>query len=116
MPNIRTGRSASAWILYIEFEAVFSPGKAKSLCYRALNHIGANKGESFRTCANVALLMLPFQDRLIQHMSKRELYDWVQVMLDRGIRLRLPIPLQAVEAHDADSLDGASEMDDDDED
>jgi hypothetical protein len=32
-------------VLYIDFEAEFAPIKAKALCYRALNHIGANKGE-----------------------------------------------------------------------
>jgi hypothetical protein len=95
-------------VLYIRFEAAFTPSRAKALCYRALNHVGANKGEPImHVWLIVDLFMLPFSNSLLEQFSPRELNDWTQVMLDRGIRLRIAIPL-------SDSvLDPAFELPDD---
>ena len=57
----------------------------------------------------IALFMLPF-GTLLRSFSKRELRDWAQVMLDRGIRLRVPLPLSP---NDPETDDDASVSDDD---
>jgi hypothetical protein len=58
--------------------------------------------------------MLPYSSRLIQHFSPRELSDWTQVMLDRGIRLRIPVPAAEVVYDDEGDLSEGEEAGEDD--
>lgn len=34
--------------------------------------------------------MLPFTPRLREHFSKKELQDWADLMIERGLRVRVP--------------------------
>ncbi|WWC66161.1 uncharacterized protein I206_100062 [Kwoniella pini CBS 10737] len=80
--NSTTGKcSAALWILYIEFEVLMGRyNNAKQLCYRAVTSLGGCK----------ALYLLPFSKSLRSHYTLRELKDWSELILERGIRIRIP--------------------------
>ncbi|OCF42136.1 hypothetical protein I317_04107, partial [Kwoniella heveanensis CBS 569] len=80
--NSAAGRySAPLWMLYIEFESLMGqPRTAKSLCYRAVSALGGCK----------QLYLLPFTPALRPHFTPRELKDWAELMIERGLRLRVP--------------------------
>ncbi|WWD09643.1 hypothetical protein V865_007771 [Kwoniella europaea PYCC6329] len=80
--NSASGRySAALWMLYIEFECLMGRQQtAKQLCYRAVASLGGCK----------PLYLLPFSPSLRPHYTPRELKDWAELMMERGIRLRIP--------------------------
>ncbi|ORX37353.1 NRDE-2, necessary for RNA interference-domain-containing protein [Kockovaella imperatae] len=80
--NSRWGkRSAPMWILYIEFDSLMGcHAAAKQLCYRAVAALGGCK----------ALYLLPFGSSLRPHFTPQELRDWADLMIERGLRLRVP--------------------------
>ncbi|WRT64373.1 uncharacterized protein IL334_001305 [Kwoniella shivajii] len=80
--NSATGRySAAIWMLYVEFETLMRKYQtAKQLCYRAVASLGGCK----------PLYLLPFSSTLRQHFTPRELKDWSELMIERGIRIRIP--------------------------
>ncbi|WVQ97651.1 hypothetical protein IAU59_004765 [Kwoniella sp. CBS 9459] len=80
--NSTSGRySAPLWMLYIEFETLMGRHQtAKSLCYRAVSTLGGCK----------QLYLLPFTPSLRPHFTPRELKDWAELMIERGLRLRVP--------------------------
>nr|XP_031858056.1 uncharacterized protein CI109_006498 [Kwoniella shandongensis]KAA5525128.1 hypothetical protein CI109_006498 [Kwoniella shandongensis] len=80
--NSNSGRySAPLWMLYIEFETLMGRYQsAKQLCYRAVSALGGCK----------PLYLLPFHPSLRPHFAPRELKDWAELMIERGIRLRVP--------------------------
>ncbi|WVQ61954.1 uncharacterized protein L199_000087 [Kwoniella botswanensis] len=80
--NSASGRySAALWMLYIEFECLMGRQQtAKQLCYRAVACLGGCK----------SLYLLPFSPSLRPHYTTRELKDWAELMMERGIRLRIP--------------------------
>ncbi len=57
--------------------------------------------------------MLPFRSDFIAAFTKRELYDWTQVMLERGIRVRVPVPLAAGHLEPLITLPEDEELQDD---
>lgn len=61
----------------------------------------------------LAIFMLPFSPSLVAHFTKRELYDWSQVMLHRGIRVRIPIPIDSVALSLANALPDDEDLMDD---
>lgn len=70
---------------------------AKQLTYRAIASVGGSKGtwrsplpHVFATDASVELYLLPFTTPLRPHFTPRELREWSDVMLARGLRLRIP--------------------------
>ncbi|KIR97247.1 hypothetical protein L804_05429 [Cryptococcus deuterogattii 2001/935-1] len=76
--------SAALWMLYIEFEALMGRHQtAKQLCYRAVSTLGGCK----------ALYLLPFSLPLRPHFSTRELKEWAELMVERGLRLRISFEL-----------------------
>ncbi|WVW82554.1 hypothetical protein I302_104565 [Kwoniella bestiolae CBS 10118] len=77
-----TGKYCAAlWMLYIEFECLMGRHQtAKQLCYRAVASLGGCK----------PLYLLPFSSSLRPHYTSRELKDWSELMMERGIRLRIP--------------------------
>ncbi|OXG26985.1 hypothetical protein C359_05015 [Cryptococcus neoformans Bt120] len=83
--NSTSGRySAALWMLYIEFEALMGRHQtAKQLCYRAVSMLGGCK----------ALYLLPFSLPLRSHFSTHELKGWAELMVERGLRLRIPFEL-----------------------
>ncbi|GMK55153.1 hypothetical protein CspeluHIS016_0202090 [Cutaneotrichosporon spelunceum] len=78
--NSAKGRQcAGLWLLYIEFEILMGrPKTAKELCYRAMASVAGCKD----------LYLLPFSTLRAQFTS-RELRDIVELMLERGIRVRV---------------------------
>ncbi|WVF70250.1 hypothetical protein IAT40_005039 [Kwoniella sp. CBS 6097] len=80
--NSASGKhSAPLWMLYIEFETLMDRQQtAKSLCYRAVSALGGCK----------QLYLLPFTRSLRPHFTPRELKDWAELMIERGLRLRVP--------------------------
>ncbi|KAK8866141.1 hypothetical protein IAR55_001292 [Kwoniella newhampshirensis] len=80
--NSATGRySAPLWMLYIEFEILMGRFQtAKQLCYRAVSSLGGCK----------CLYLLPFAPSLRPHFTPRELKDWAELMIERGIRTLIP--------------------------
>ncbi|BEI89274.1 uncharacterized protein CcaverHIS019_0206360 [Cutaneotrichosporon cavernicola] len=78
--NSPKGRQcAGLWLLYIEFEMLMGrPKAAKELCYRAMAAVGGCKD----------LYLLPFSTLRTQ-FSSRELREVVELMLERGIRVRV---------------------------
>ena len=43
-----------------------------------------------RPCAVPELYMLPFSPFLRQYFTAKELQDWAEIMVEKGIRIRLP--------------------------
>ncbi|WWC86471.1 uncharacterized protein L201_001348 [Kwoniella dendrophila CBS 6074] len=80
--NSPTGKHCAAlWMLYIEFECLMGKYQsAKQLCYRAVTSLGGCK----------QLYLLPFTKSLRPHYTNRELKHWAELMIERGIRLRIP--------------------------
>ncbi|KAL7422893.1 hypothetical protein Q5752_002190 [Cryptotrichosporon argae] len=73
-------RSVALWKLYIEFETLVGrPAAAKALVYRAIAAVGGCKD----------FYLLPFGP-LRAHYSPRELADMAEVMLEKGVRVRVP--------------------------
>ncbi|EIW72388.1 hypothetical protein TREMEDRAFT_26535 [Tremella mesenterica DSM 1558] len=80
--NSQVGRHCVAlWRLYIDFEALKGRGSnAKSLCTRAVAINGGCK----------ELYLLPFSPLLRPLFTTRELKQWAELMVERGIRVRIP--------------------------
>ncbi|OCF54309.1 hypothetical protein L486_08223 [Kwoniella mangroviensis CBS 10435] len=80
--NSSSGKySAALWMLYIEFECLMGRQQtAKQLCYRAVASLGGCK----------PLYLLPFSPSLQPHYTTRELKEWAELMMERGIRSRVP--------------------------
>ncbi|KAK4687670.1 nuclear exosome regulator NRDE2, partial [Tremellales sp. Uapishka_1] len=77
----RGKRESLIWKLFIEFEVLMKRySSAKALLYRAVMSIGGCKD----------LYLLPLESNLRPHFSNKELRDWSELMLERGIRLRVP--------------------------
>lgn len=77
----RVRKSALFWRLHIEFEIHQArPHQAKALCYRAIGELGACKD----------LYLLPFSPMLRPHFTPKELRAWADLMLERGLRVRVP--------------------------
>ncbi|WWC58836.1 uncharacterized protein I303_101380 [Kwoniella dejecticola CBS 10117] len=71
---------AGLWMLYIEFEVLMGRyNSAKQLCYRAVASLGGCK----------ALYLLPFSPSLRPHYTPRELQEWSELILERGVRIRV---------------------------
>lgn len=86
---------------YIDFEVTQERFfAAKSLCYRAVTHVGTCKGQSsvvtdfevdLRSLPHgTDLYMLPFSPRLRSQFSPQELRSWATLMTEVGIRVRQP--------------------------
>ncbi|KAJ9115024.1 hypothetical protein QFC22_005352 [Naganishia vaughanmartiniae] len=76
----KTGRySIPLWMSYVEFMFAQSRGEqGKRLCYRAISHLGGCK----------ALYMMPFSQSLRSYFTDKELRDWADLMLEKGLRIR----------------------------
>ncbi|WVR06081.1 hypothetical protein IAU60_003109 [Kwoniella sp. DSM 27419] len=73
--------SVPLWQLYIEFECLMGRHHAaKQLCYRAVTALGGCK----------PLYLIPFSPILRPYFTPRELKDWGELMIERGLRLRVP--------------------------
>lgn len=87
-------------MLYIEFECLMGRFQAaKQLIYRAVASVGGSKGACCRphpqpgvyaADASAELYLVPFTAPMRPHFTPRELREWSDVMLARGLRLRIP--------------------------
>lgn len=78
---------------------------AKGLCYRAVARLGGCKGEFFLLKMSshllhlpnldldldlIELYLLPFSPSLRPYFTPQELHSWTELMLEKGIRMRVP--------------------------
>ncbi|THH33540.1 hypothetical protein EUX98_g633 [Antrodiella citrinella] len=101
----RTRGSATLWRIYIEFEIRCGElQRAKKLLFRA---VGA--------CPLVKELYLLAFVQLRSVFSGRELQDWVEVMVERGVRMRRSLDEEVDEDGDKVDMKVKGEMDEEDE-